>query len=159
MTTNHLPTFTAPATFIAPAKDAVSLPAGAVFRRDGKPVTTSAIVAGLFGKQHKNVLRDIDRLLKLDAELRLNFEPEMVAVPTGNGGTRYVRGYSINARGAALLIMGFTGAEALRWKQQFLDAFDHLAERERDNHQEVLRSFRPSPRKVRQRKAPDRLER
>lgn len=40
--------------------------------------------------------------------------------------------------------MGFTGAEALRWKQKFLDAFDHLAERENDNHKAFLRSMSKS---------------
>lgn len=75
-----------------------------VFRRNGKPITTSLKVAELFGKQHKNVLRDIDNLLKLDPDLRLSFEPEKLAVPTGNGGTRHVRSYAINQRGAALLV-------------------------------------------------------
>jgi Rha family phage regulatory protein len=121
-----------------------TLPTGAVFRRDGKPMTTSKQVADLFGKQHKDVLRDIDRLLKIDSDLQRNFAPEMLAVPTGKGGTRYVRSFAINQRGAALLIMGFTGAEALRWKQKFLDAFDHLAERENDNHKAFLRSMRKS---------------
>ncbi len=115
---------------------------GAVFRRDGKPITTSKMVADLFGKQHKNVLRDIRNLIEMDPELRLSFEPEMMPTPTGKGGTRMVPSYAINQRGAALLVMGFTGPEALAWKQKFLDAFDHLAERERDTHREVLSTFR-----------------
>lgn len=117
---------------------------GAVFRRNGVPMTTSKAIADHFGKAHKNVLRDIDRLIAMDPNLRLSFEPEMIAVPTGKGGTRYVRGFTINQRAFALLVMGFTGAEALRWKQAFLDAFDRLAERERDNRgfaMEQLRSL------------------
>lgn len=115
---------------------------GAIFRRDGKPMTTSKAVADHFGKQHKNVLRDIDRLISEDPELQLSFEPEMVAVLTGNGGTRHVRGYAINSRGFALLTMGFTGSKALQWKVKFLEAFDHLAERENDTHREFLRGMR-----------------
>ncbi len=107
-------------------------------------MTTSKQVADLFGKQHKTVLRDIDHLLSIDPDLQHNFVPEMLGVPTGKGGTRYVRSFAINQRGAALLIMGFTGAEALRWKQKFLDAFDHLAERENDNHKAFLRSMSKS---------------
>ncbi|WP_304613514.1 Rha family transcriptional regulator [Paracoccus sp. (in: a-proteobacteria)] len=118
---------------------------GAVFRRDGKPITTSKMVANLFGKQHKNVLRDIRNLIEMDPDLALSFEPEMMATPTGKGGTRMVPCYTINQRGAALLVMGFTGPEALAWKKKFLDAFDHLAERERDTHREVLSSFRRNP--------------
>lgn len=124
--------------------DLSTLPTGAVFRRDGKPMTTSRQVADLFGKRHDNVTRDIDRLIKTDPSCALNFEEtsELTAMP--RGGFRKSRVYSINQRGAALLIMGFTGAEALRWKQKFLDAFDHLAERENDNHKAFLRSMRKS---------------
>lgn len=124
--------------------DLATLPTGAVFRRDGKPMTNSKQVADLFGKQHKNVMRDIDRLIATNPSCALNFEPtsELTAMP--RGGYRKSRVYAINQRGAALLIMGFTGAEALRWKQKFLDAFDHLAERENDNHKAFLRSMRKS---------------
>lgn len=118
------------------------LPMGAVFRRDGQPITSSRTVADIFGKQHKNVLRDIDRIITMAPDLRLSFEPEMLAVPTGKGGTRHVRGYTMNKRGAALLIMGFTGPEALRWKNKLLDMFDHMAERERDNHLAFLQSMK-----------------
>lgn len=118
---------------------------GAVFRRDGLPITTSKMVADLFGKQHKNVMRDIDRLIATDPSCALNFEPtsELTAMP--RGGFRESRVYNINARGAALLVMGFTGPQALQWKQKFLDAFDHLAERENDTHREVLRNMRKRP--------------
>lgn len=70
---------------------------------------------------------------------------KMVAVPTGKGGTRKVRSYTMNSRGAALLVMGFTGPEALHWKQKFLDAFDHLLERENDNHKAFLHGMKKSP--------------
>lgn len=115
---------------------------GAVFRRDGSPMTTSKAIAEHFDKRHKNVLRDIDRLISEDAELRLSFEPELLPVKAGLGGTRLVRGYAINPRGFALLTMGFTGAKALQWKLKFLEAFDHLAERENDTHRKFLRGMR-----------------
>lgn len=118
---------------------------GAVFRRDGKPITTSKMVADLFGKQHKNVLRDIRNLIETDPELRLSFEPQLEVYTGPNGSQRSREIFTINQRGAALLVMGFTGPEALAWKKKFLDAFDHLVERERDTNREVLRSFRRNP--------------
>ncbi|TGN53778.1 hypothetical protein E4L95_15885 [Paracoccus liaowanqingii] len=118
---------------------------GAVFRRDGMPITTSKLVADLFGKQHKNVLRDIRKLIEIDPELRLSFEPQLEVYAGPNGSQRSREVYTINQRGAALLVMGFTGPEALQWKKKFLDAFDHLAERERDTYMDAFRSFRRSP--------------
>lgn len=115
---------------------------GAIFRRDGKPITTSKIVADYFGKSHKNVLRDIDRLIATDPECGLSFEPTSLEVVMPNGGIRHVRGFTMNARGFALLVMGFSGAEALRLKTRFLDAFDAMAERENDNHRAFLQSMK-----------------
>lgn len=44
--------------------------------KDRKTITTSEIVAKVFGKQHKNVLRDIREILEAgdDEFNRLNFE-------------------------------------------------------------------------------------
>lgn len=127
--------------------DLTSLPTGtggAVFRQGGQPITTSKIIADYFGKQHKHVLRDIDRIIKTDAACAPNFGPTSLEIAMPNGGTRSVRGYTLNSRAFALLVMGFTGAEALRWKVKFLDAFDRLAERERDNYREAIANFTPS---------------
>lgn len=118
---------------------------GAVFRRDGLPITTSKMVADLFGKRHDNVLRDIRNLIEKDPELALSFEEQLEVYQGPNGSQRSRVIYAINQRGAALLVMGFTGAAALQWKQKFLDAFDHLAERENDTHREVLRNMRKRP--------------
>lgn len=41
-----------------------------ITERDGIPVTTSRAVAGQFGKQHKNVIRDIETLIS-----QLKIEP------------------------------------------------------------------------------------
>lgn len=150
---------------------------------DQHATTTSLIVAEKFGKRHKNVLRDIEKLiadcqaLETDrgpnfepipsegAELdRLNFEP----IPNeGTGQDRpnfgpisefnernsapvdYVRQpnhdrpnfvrrtyvdamnreqtyYEITRDGFSLLVMGFTGKEALAWKLIFIAAFNAL---------------------------------
>ncbi|AZB56683.1 hypothetical protein EBL89_15770 [Cereibacter sphaeroides] len=115
---------------------------GAIFRREGKPITTSKIVADYFGKRHDNVLRDIDRLIKDDPQRALYFEETLEAVAMPKGGTRHVRVYTMNARGFALLAMGFTGSKAFALKERFLDAFDAMAERENDNHRAFLQSMK-----------------
>jgi Rha family phage regulatory protein len=42
--------------------------------KNNKATTTSMLVAQEFGKAHKNILRDINRLINEDDETRLNFE-------------------------------------------------------------------------------------
>jgi Rha family phage regulatory protein len=93
---------------------------------DGQAFTTSLKVAEHFGKQHKNVLRDIERLLAdcpNEAFRRLNFEPTIREVPGPKGAVRQEAMYRLTHDGFALLAMGFTGREALRWKIAFLNAF------------------------------------
>lgn len=84
--------------------------------------TTSLIVAEKFGKQHKNVLQSIDNLLKIEdvAEFnRLNFQP--VTYTDAKGETRPM--YRMTEDGFALLVMGFTGEQAIVWKTRFIEAF------------------------------------
>lgn len=99
--------------------------------RSGQRIyTTSRKVAAHFGKAHKNVLRDIEKLLTeladmtdLGVDRRLNFEPTMYPVPGPKGAVRMETEYHLSHDGFALLAMGFTGREALRWKVAFLAAF------------------------------------
>lgn len=94
--------------------------------RSGQRIyTTSRKVATHFGKQHKNVLRDIQKLLAElpDAEFgRLNFEPSSYL----NEQQKAQPEYHLTHDGFALLAMGFTGREALRWKVAFLAAFRQM---------------------------------
>ena len=89
--------------------------------------TSSRTVAEVFVMDHKNVLRDIDVILKRRPDLRgLKFEPTSVDVPMPNGGVRQVRAYEMNRDGFTLLAMGFTGEEALDWKLSYMDAFNRM---------------------------------
>lgn len=91
--------------------------------KDGKPVTTSRIVAESFGKEHRNVLRDIDNIIANPAYQErglLNFEQTPYIDPQ-NGQTYRV--YEMDRQGFEILAMGFTGEEALRWKFKYSDAF------------------------------------
>ncbi|HIJ83540.1 MAG: putative antirepressor [Magnetococcales bacterium] len=91
---------------------------------NGRLVTTSLDVAGHFGKRHKNVLRDIERIQKHASEEfnRLNFEPVNYLDPKNELRPMY----RITRDGFALLAMGFTGREAVEWKIRFLETFNRL---------------------------------
>lgn len=95
----------------------------------GQPFTTSRAVAERFGKLHKNVVRDIEKLL---ADMpnpefsRLNFELRMFSYRTGKGQLRQAPEYRLTHDGFALLAMGFTGRDAMAWKVAFLQAFNAM---------------------------------
>ena len=90
-----------------------------VSNQNGTPITTSNKIANVFGKQHKNVLRAIDKL-ECSAEFsRLNFELcyENNDLQSGKP-NRY---FKITKDGAAFLIMGFTGEKAGKFKEDYIN--------------------------------------
>lgn len=92
---------------------------------DGQPLTTSRAVAERFGKQHKDVLKAIKKLLVEapdPAFNRRNFAP--IAYLDDKG--RSQPEYRLTHNGFAILAMGFTGRDALAWKIALLEAFDAL---------------------------------
>lgn len=93
--------------------------------RYGRAVTNSREVADVFDKRHDNVLRDIDKLLKCidSSDLRNALFVESYQ-PDGQGIDR--RTFDISRDGFALLAMGFTGAKALRFKLQYIEAFNAM---------------------------------
>jgi len=95
---------------------------------DGKATTTSAEVARVFDKQHKNVLRDIEKMLPdLVPHHKLNFEPTVVTRENPSGGAPIKsKAYRITRDGFVLLAMGFSGKKALAFKQAYLQAFNQM---------------------------------
>lgn len=96
----------------------VSLALGA----GGKPCADSRDVAQRFGKEHKNVLRDIDALISQAQSCRLNFEP----ISYTDAMNRQQRCFVMDRDGFMLLAMGFTGEEALKWKILYIQAFNTM---------------------------------
>lgn len=89
---------------------------------NGEAQTTSRAVAEIFGKQHKDVLRAIQNL-DCSAEFnQRNFAPISYTDP---GGRTYIE-YCMNRDGFAFLAMGFTGKEAARFKEMFIEAFNTM---------------------------------
>lgn len=93
----------------------------AVFTRDGAVFTNSRDVAMRFGKEHKNVLARIDILITQSDEIDagLTFKLSSYVDPTG----RELRSYDMDRESFSILVMGFTGEKALRWKIQYTKAF------------------------------------
>lgn len=89
----------------------------------------STDVAQFFGKIHKNVIRDIENLVKLlPSHKKLNFEPLEIsrASNLGNGSCIKSKAYRMTRDGFTLLVMGWTGEKALQFKLAWLDAFNAM---------------------------------
>ena len=99
-------------------------------------VTSSLLVADTFGKNHKEVLRDVDNLLTKaqncaqteNQEVNEMFFKTEYESPLNNG-TSAVRKspmYIMNKDGFTLLVMGYTGQKALEFKLKYIKAFNDM---------------------------------
>lgn len=88
--------------------------------RNGNDVTTSLIVAEVFGKEHKNVLRDIENLSCSEGFNRLNFE----RITYKDARNREQSAYEMTKDGFSFLVMGYTGEKAGEFKERFINEFN-----------------------------------
>jgi Rha family phage regulatory protein len=96
-----------------------------------EPVTTSEFVAKAFGKEHKNVLARIEEIRTQVPDFfgKLNFKPTEKQRKNNLGFILKDKGYELTKNGFMLLVMGFTGKEAMAIKIAYINAFDTMAER------------------------------
>ena len=90
------------------------------------PAITSLQVAEAFGKEHKNVLRDIREIIENDNDefAQLNFEPCSYT----NENNREMPMFVMSKDGFVLLVMGYTGSEAMRLKKAYIAEFNRMEE-------------------------------
>ena len=109
----------------------------ALLMADGQPTATSLQVAEHFGKRHGDVIRAIKNLGCSAAFAERTFALRMQMVEGGKNSRRKEPMYHITRDGFALLAMGFTGKEAMRWKEAYIAAFNAMEAK--------LRSFYVAP--------------
>ncbi|MFB9324223.1 Rha family transcriptional regulator, partial [Cryptosporangium minutisporangium] len=95
-----------------------------VFIENNKTVTDSLTVSEVFGKDHDKVLRDI-RELECSEEFSLANFGESTYI---NDRGRLYPKYIITEQGFTLLAMGYTGKEAMRFKEQYIAEFERMRE-------------------------------
>lgn len=105
---------------------------------DGQPMATSLQVAEHFGKRHGDVIRAIRNLGCSDGYRERNFALTINRVPGPKGALRDEPMYHISRDGFALLAMGFTGKEAMRWKEAYIAAFNAMEARLKSLYVEPL---------------------
>ena len=94
--------------------------------QNGEPVASSRDVAKRFGKEHRNVMRDIENLMSegvLKIEQTPLFFKSEYTHPQNH--QKYPM-YLMNRDGFSLLAMGFTGKEAVQWKLKYIEAFNQM---------------------------------
>lgn len=92
-------------------------------------VTTSLQVAEVFGKQHKHVLEKIAKLDCSGEFASANFSAHVNSIAVGNGARRDSKVFRITKDGFMFLVMGFTGKKAAAIKEQYINAFNWMADR------------------------------
>lgn len=88
-------------------------------------LTNSLLVAEKFGKDHKNVVRDIRSIIwgMLKIEHTQLFVESVYVHP--QNGQEYPM-FIMNRDGFTLLAMGFTGEKALKFKLEYINAFNKM---------------------------------
>ncbi|QKF62946.1 phage antirepressor protein (pRha domain) [Campylobacter mucosalis] len=86
---------------------------------DERVFISSLELSEVFEKQHKHILRAIENLLN-DEFKSQNFIKHSYLDKTG----RVLPCYNLTRDGFSLLVMGFTGEKAYKWKIEFIKAFN-----------------------------------
>ena len=100
-------------------------PAQLVSHQDNEVTTTSLIIAEVFEKQHKNILKAIQNLDCSEDFASANFLAHVEIVQAG-AVKRERKYYKISKDGFMFLAMGFTGQKAAVWKEAFINAFNQM---------------------------------
>lgn len=109
--------------------------------KDHQTVTTSEIVAKVFGKSHSHVLRDIRELLEGcdDDFAKSNFGLCFKNNELQNGKPQPY--YELTKNGFMLLVMGYKSKKAMGIKISYIKAFDYMAEELSKGSQTLLEQY------------------
>ena len=92
--------------------------------KSGTPIVSSLDIARHFDKAHKDVLRSIDRIVEETGREfgGRNFTPSSYLTEQ----SKELRCFDMTRDGFSLLVMGFTGPAAMRWKLKYIEAFNMM---------------------------------
>ncbi|MCR0424308.1 Rha family transcriptional regulator [[Clostridium] innocuum] len=93
-----------------------------------QPVVSSLQVAENFGKQHKHVLEAIEKITAENSAVTEMFYETTYKTGTGKNYKMYL----MTRDGFSLLVMGFTGKDALDWKIKYIQAFNAMERQIKD---------------------------
>lgn len=100
-------------------------------------ITTSLLIAQKFNKRHADVVRTVKSLILANAKLRSLYESATYVDLQGKSRSMF----TMNKDGFVLLVMGFTGEQALSFKLDYINAFNAMEQKLRTP---VATTVRPS---------------
>lgn len=106
-----------------------------------QPLTNSKLVAEVFGKEHRNVVRDIKNLIEggvLKNEQTPMFE-ETTYINEQNKQSYPM--FIMNQDGFTLLAMGFNGKKAMEFKLKYIEAFNAMKRQIEQSNQSVPQNY------------------
>ncbi|MEZ3506859.1 MAG: Rha family transcriptional regulator [Lachnospiraceae bacterium] len=127
-----------------------------VMMRGKNAVCGSVDVAEHFGKRHDTIIRAVDNLLKSD-EIK-DFAPQNCGAKMFWKSSYESRGrqypmYYMNRDGFSILVMGFTGKQAIEWKIKYIGAFNRMEQLLAQKQTEVYRDTRAYQKEIRKQEA------
>lgn len=90
--------------------------------KNNQVVVSSRQVAEKFGKEHRNVLANIKEIISAENSALTFYQENTYKAGTGKSYPEYL----MNRDGFSLLVMGFTGKDALHWKMKYIAAFNEM---------------------------------
>ena len=103
---------------------------------NGNDVTTSLLVAEVFGKEHSKVVRDIESLSCSASFNAANFG----VITYIDSRNREQTAYEMTKDGFSFLVMGYTGAKAGEFKERFINEFNRREALLKDDDYILMRS-------------------
>lgn len=104
---------------------------------NGNDVTTSLLVAEVFGKEHSKVMRDIENLSCSESFRVANFGYTPYTHPQNGQVYHY---YEMTKDGFSFLVMGYTGSKAGEFKEKFINEFNRREALLKDDDYILMRS-------------------
>ncbi len=101
-----------------------------VFQNKKQIVTSSRNIARDFNKEHFNVIRDIEGILKNEDTQQLFYETTYIHEQN----KQEYREFLMNRDGFTLLVMGFTGKKAMNFKLKYIQAFNQMEQHLKELH-------------------------
>lgn len=106
----------------------------------GQDITTSLIVAEVFGKRNSDVMRDIRNLSCSKDFHERNFALMVKMNKLPQGGAQKTEYYEMTKDGFSFLVMGYTGAKAGEFKEKFINEFNKREALLKDDDYILMRS-------------------
>ena len=105
---------------------------------NGQAVTSSIKIAEYFDKRHADVLRSIKNLGCSKEYRERNFASTLIDIAGPNNSSRKSSAYQVTKDGFVILVMGFTGKQAMQFKEAYINAFNEMEGRLNSESKESL---------------------